>query len=389
MKIAYFDCFSGISGDMVLGALIDHGVDADWLKNVIRTHVTDEADIRVTMESRKGIRAARVHVDIGGRTCPRNYAAIRDLIRGSGLPEKVMGRSLAIFEKIAVAESRIHGCDIDDVHFHELGGVDALVDIVGAALCMDYLGFEHVRASRLPLGSGFVTCEHGTLPVPAPATAEILKGVPVRGTDIPFELVTPTGAAIITVLADGFGPLPDMTMDRISYGAGARDLENIPNLLRVISGQTGDHSQAAVMVETGIDDMNPEIFGYVMERLFGLGVLDVCLVPIHMKKNRPGTLLQVLCHLHQRDAVIAMILAETTTLGVRYYSVERQVLARESIEIDSAFGRVAAKKIHMPDGTARIVPEYESCREIALREHLPIRIIYERITSRHADPAAD
>lgn len=387
MKIAYFDCFSGISGDMVLAALIDHGVEVDWLKNMIRTHVTDEAEIRVTMESRKGIRAARVHVDIG-RTRPRNYAAIRDLIRGSGLPEKVMGRSLAIFEKIAVAESRIHGCDIDDVHFHELGGVDALVDIVGAALCMDILGFEHARASRLPLGSGFVTCEHGTLPVPAPATAEILKGVPVRGTDIPFELVTPTGAAIITVLADSFGSLPDMAMARISYGAGARDFENIPNLLRVISGETEHPGRTVIMVETGIDDMNPEIFGYVMERLFGLGVLDVCLVPIYMKKNRPGTLLQVLCHLHQRDAVIAMILAETTTLGVRYYPVERQVLARESIEIDSAFGRVAAKKIHMPDGTTRIVPEYESCREIALREQLPIRIIYERITG-HADPATD
>lgn len=387
MKTAYFDCFSGISGDMVLGALIDHGVDADWLKNMIRTHVTDEADIRVSVESRKGIRAVQVRVDVG-QSRSRDYAAIRDLITDSGLPEKVKGQSLAIFEKIAVAESRIHGCAIDDVHFHELGGVDALVDIVGAALCMDVLGFAHVRASRLPLGSGFVTCEHGVLPVPAPATAEIIKGVPVRGTDIPFEMVTPTGAAIITVLADGFGPLPDMTMNRISYGAGTRDLENIPNLLRVISGEMEHPGQTVIMVETAIDDMNPEIFGYVMERLFGLGVLDVCLVPAYMKKNRPGTLLQVLCHLQHRDAVIAMILAETTTLGVRYYPVERQMLARESVEIDSAFGRVAAKKIHMPDGTTRIIPEYESCRIIALRKRLPIRIIYERITG-HADPATD
>jgi pyridinium-3,5-bisthiocarboxylic acid mononucleotide nickel chelatase len=387
MKIAYFDCFSGISGDMVLGALIDHGVDADWLKTMIRSHVTDEAELCVTNTFRKGIRAVHVQVEVG-QSRSRDYAAIRDLISGSGLPEKVIAQSLSIFKKIAEAESRIHGCDMDHVHFHELGGVDALVDIVGAVLCMDALGFTHVRASRLPLGSGFVTCEHGTLPVPAPATAEILKGVPVRQSDIPFELVTPTGAAIITVMADGFGPMPDMTMDRISYGAGSRDLENTPNLLRVISGETAAPEQTALMVETAIDDMNPEIFGYVMERLFDLGVLDVCLMPVYMKKNRPGTLLQVLCRPHQRDAVIALILAETTTLGVRYYPVERQVLARESVEIDTPFGRVAAKKIHMPDNTTRIVPEYEACRQIALREKLPIRMIYERITG-HADPGKE
>jgi pyridinium-3,5-bisthiocarboxylic acid mononucleotide nickel chelatase len=387
MKIAYFDCFSGISGDMVLGALIDHGVDADWLRQMIRAHITDEAEIRVAVESRKGIRAVRVHVATG-RSRARDYAAIRDLIGNSGLPDPVKKQSLDIFAKIAAAESRIHGCDIDHVHFHELGGVDALVDIVGSALCVDALGFSHVRASRLSLGSGFVTCEHGILPVPAPATAEILKGVPVRGTDIPFELVTPTGAAIITTLADGFGPLPDMIIDRVSYGAGTRDFETSPNLLRVISGHADAPDAAAVMVETAIDDMNPEIFGFVMERLFGLGVLDVCLVPVQMKKNRPGTLLKVLCRPHQRESVAALILAETTSLGVRFYPVERRVLDREAVEIDTPFGRMAAKKIRMPDGAVRIVPEYDACREIALRDNLPIRVIYERIMG-HADPAAE
>ncbi len=387
MKIAYFDCFSGISGDMVLGALIDHGVDADWLKQMVRTHVTDEAEIGIAVESRQGIRAVRVHVT-ANRARPRDYTAIRDLIQNSGLSDPVKKRSLDIFSKIALAESRIHGCDIDHVHFHELGGVDALVDIVGSALCVDALGFSHVRASRLSLGSGFVTCEHGTLPVPAPATAEILTGVPVRGTDIPFELVTPTGAAIITTLADGFGPLPDMTMERVSYGAGTRDLKTTPNLLRVISGHADAPDATAVMVETAIDDMNPEIFGFVMERLFDLGVLDVCLVPVQMKKNRPGTLLKVLCRPHQRESVAALILAETTSLGVRFYPVERRILDREGVEIDTIFGRMAAKKIRMPDGAVRIVPEYDACRKIALREKLPIRIIYERIAG-HADPAAE
>ncbi|MEZ4551749.1 MAG: nickel pincer cofactor biosynthesis protein LarC [Desulfobacterales bacterium] len=232
----------------------------------------------------------------------RDYAAIRELIENSGLSAAVKNLSLSIFEKLARAESKIHGCPAEHVHFHEVGGVDAVVDIVGAALCTDYLKLETVSASKIPLGSGFVTCSHGTLPVPAPATAEILKNVPVFGTDDPVELVTPTGAAIISTLATSFGPMPDMRVSKIGYGSGTRDLSARPNLLRLFIGAAGLDGDTVTVIETTIDDMNPEIFGFLMDRLFADGALDVYFIPVFMKKNRPGTLLQVLCHRKQRVA---------------------------------------------------------------------------------------
>ncbi|MBW1842563.1 MAG: nickel pincer cofactor biosynthesis protein LarC, partial [Deltaproteobacteria bacterium] len=266
----------------------------------------------------------------------------------------------------------------------EVGGVDAIVDIVGTALCLEYLGIDTVIASKIPVGRGFVSCQHGTLPVPAPATIAILEGVPVYGTNLPFELVTPTGAAIIVALAESFDALPDMIVGKTGYGAGKRDLGNQPNLLRIITGtasglQTDKKTDTIVAVETCIDDMNPEIFGFLMDRLFDDGALDVCWIPVFMKKNRPGTMVQVLCRKDRKPAIIHRILSETTSLGVRFYDVQRVKLEREEITVESIYGSVSAKQVTDPQGSVRVVPEYEACKKIALEKNVPIRIVYDNI----------
>jgi uncharacterized protein (TIGR00299 family) protein len=391
---AYFDCFSGISGDMTLGALLDLGVPLEWLEEQLRRVPLNEFDIVVSPVQRHGIQAASVQVEILDSNISRNYSDIRDLIENSPLSDTVKSMSLAIFKKLAEAEARIHNCSVDHVHFHEVGGVDALVDIVGAALGLDYLGIKHIVASPIPLGKGFVTCSHGRLPVPAPATLGILTGVPVYGTGIPHELVTPTGAAIISSLAQRFELLPEMVIDRIGYGAGQRDLEDRPNLLRILlaaesesaADSDGKLSEDQItIVETCIDDMNPELFGYVMDRLFEDGALDVYLIPVHMKKNRPGTMLQVLCREDSRDRLINRVLSETTTTGVRFYQSRRRLLGRDQYKIKTTFGVIPVKRIRDPRGNFRLVPEYEVCRQIALEENIPLRLVYETVAREAAE----
>jgi pyridinium-3,5-bisthiocarboxylic acid mononucleotide nickel chelatase len=386
--IAYFDCFSGISGDMTLGAFVDLGVPLEWLKAQFETLPVSGYDLSAETVTRSGICAKSVDVFVKDDAASRNYKEITAIIENSSLSSKVKETSLAIFEKIARAEARIHRCPKEQVHFHEVGGIDALIDIVGTALCVDYLGIEKVMASPIPLGSGFVTCRHGTLPVPAPATLDILKGVPVYGTKIPHELVTPTGAAIIVTLADAFAEMPDMIIEKTGYGAGKQVLEAIPNLLRIVMGagpvlqdKTGNRHQEdkIVMVETCIDDMNPEVFGFLMERLFEKGALDVYWIPIFMKKNRPATMVKVLCPEDLCERVMDCILSETTSTGVRFYSAKRRMLPREPIVVKTAFGEIAAKQFIELDGSTRIVPEYETCRKIALDKKLPLRVVYDTI----------
>jgi uncharacterized protein (TIGR00299 family) protein len=307
MTIAYFDCFSGISGDMTLGALIHLGVPLEWLKTQLGLLPLSGFDINVLPAASNGIQARRVEVVVTDDRPPhRHYPDIVDIITASPFPEKARARSLAVFKRIAEAEAAIHGCDMASVHFHEVGAVDALVDIVGACLAVDYLGIERICVSPLPMGSGFVDCRHGVLPVPAPATLEILKRIPVYGGDQACELVTPTGAALVAALADDFGPMPLMKTDRIGYGAGSRELEQRPNLLRVVMGTAlepvvGVSSERLTVVEASVDDMNPEFFGYLMEMLFEDGALDVLWIPAFMKKNRPATLIQVICPPDRRD----------------------------------------------------------------------------------------
>ncbi len=380
---AHFDCFSGISGDMTLAAMVDLGVPPEWLREKLELILpADEFELKTGWVMRSGIKAVAVDVKVKPADHARDFRAIKALLLGSVLPETVRQRSLAIFEKIAAAEAAVHGCSMEQVHFHEVGAVDAIVDIVGTALGLDYLGVASVSAGAIPLGCGFVVCQHGTLPVPAPATLKIVEGLPVCGTRIPHELTTPTGAAILAVLADEFGPIPLMTVRTSGYGAGKRELKEQPNLLRVLLGRRSGlkgASNAVVVIETTIDDMNPEIFGFVMERLFQDGALDVCWVPVQMKKNRPGTLVQVLSRLEDRPAIVRRLLSETTTSGVRYYEVRREILEREIKWVDTAFGKVQVKAITRPDGKVQMTPEFDACRDIARERNMPIKDVYERI----------
>ncbi|UCH22567.1 MAG: nickel pincer cofactor biosynthesis protein LarC [Deltaproteobacteria bacterium] len=383
--LAYFDCFCGISGDMTLAALVDLGVPVDWLTHQLCRMPLVGFDLTVKPLTRNGIQAKIVQVDIKDDRISRDYAEIQNLIQNSNLSDRVKRKSLAIFETLAEAEAAVHGCPTEKVHFHEIGGIDALVDIIGTVLCLEYLGIQAVRSSKIPLGSGFVSSRHGTIPIPAPATLEILKNIPVYGTGVDHELVTPTGAAIVATLAESFDCPPEMIIKKTGYGAGTRDLEEMPNLLRIIVATlSGKETNPIVVVETCIDDMNPEIFGFVMDRLFEDGALDVYWIPVFMKKNRPGTMVQVLCSQNRRDAIIDRLVTETTSIGIRYHDVHRRILQRDPIEIETTFGTIRVKRITYPGGNVRIVPEYEVCKKIAYENDLPIRTVYDTITQEAA-----
>jgi len=381
MKILYFDCFSGISGDMILGAFADLGVPTDVIEESIRNLPLKAFHLEVSTAPRMNIWGQQVRVVVEEHNHARNYRDIRTLIEKSPLADTVKALSLRVFSRLAEAEASIHHCPKEEVHFHELGGVDTIVDIVGAALAAEWLNTDRVMASEIPLGKGFVTCEHGVLPVPAPATVALLKGVPVYGTGVSHELVTPTGAAIIACLAEDFGPMPEMRIKQVGYGVGARELEEMPNLLRILAGEPASmyEKDGVAVVETNIDDMNPEIFGFVMDRLFEDGALDVIWIPVSMKKNRPGTMIQVVCNDDDRDKVVHRILSETTATGVRHYRAERTKLPRKVKEAITSLGKVRVKEVSGPMGRLSVVPEYEDCKEIALKKKLPLKVVYETV----------
>ncbi len=382
MRLAYFDCFSGISGDMLLGALVDLGVPIDWLSGRLARIPLDGFSLRAEIVSRGSISGTKVHVEAEEAGVSRTWADIRSLLEAAAVSEAVRSRALSVFSRLAGVEARIHGCPVEEVHFHEVGGTDAIVDIVGTLIGLERLGIERIVASALPLGSGMARCRHGMIPVPAPATVGLLEGLPVYGAGIEAELVTPTGAALVGALADGFGPVPAMHIEKSGYGAGSVDLPDRPNLLRILTGKARPDaprlaSESVSVLEAVVDDMNPELFGYLMERLFENGALDVCWVPVYMKKNRPGTRVEVVCRPEKTEALITTLFSESTSTGVRYQQVARRVLPRESISVETEFGPVSAKQIRMPDGTLRLTPEYEACRSIAAARKVPIWRIYE------------
>ena len=381
----YMDCFSGLSGDMALGALIDLGVPVGWLKEQLTPLLEDRFDITCEKVFKSGIHAVDVtvsdhsHHHHGGdhhHHHALDYRKIRDLIGGSELKAEVKAKALAVFERIALAEAKIHGCDIDTVHFHEVGGIDAVVDIVGVILALDYLNVTQVTSSPLPLGSGTVTCAHGVLPVPAPATLEILKGIPVYGCDSGGEIITPTGAALAAELSHTFGPMPQRIVSAVGYGAGKRETKGLPNLVRMILGKEPHEAKAMVELACNIDDMSPELLGHAMETLFHSGALDVWFTPIQMKKNRPASQLSVLCTEGNRERITELILTETTTIGVRWQRINRTVLERQAIVLHCPSGEIAAKEVRLPDGSTRITPEYESCRLLARQKGCPLSNIY-------------
>jgi len=389
--IAYFDMFSGISGDMTLGALIDSGVPLDWLNKKL-DHILNGFQLKTHVVYKHHLKAIDLFVEVfdEGRAS-RNYHEIKVLIENSSLPEKVKMNSLSAFQKIALAESHIHGKDIETIHFHEIGGIDSIVDIIGSFLCVEYLGIEKVYASSIPLGSGFVTCAHGKIPVPVPATMAILKDVPVRPSDATTEIVTPTGAAIIATLATSFGEMPEMIIKQVGYGSGKRDTgSGLPNLLRIILGEprvhekknkTGVHKEVIHVVKTNVDDTIPEVLGFLMETLFENKALDVCYIPVQMKKNRPGIQLEVICRKQELDNIVQIILAQTTSIGVRHYECERSFLLREKAFVETFFGKLQVKKIINPDNSIRFVPEYDIAKKLAKEKKIPLKDVYTRILS--------
>ncbi|MGD8649783.1 MAG: nickel pincer cofactor biosynthesis protein LarC [Desulfobacterales bacterium] len=386
--LAYFDCFSGISEDMTLGALLDLGVPLNYLEDHLNSLPLADVNITVTPVHHKGIRAMSVSVSVDGFQAARNFADIRSLIENCSLSEKIKSFSLQIFTKLAMSDAHIPNSSSKNEHFFEVGGMDTIVGIMGTAICLDYLEIKKIVASHIPLGKGFLTGSHANLPLPAPATLGILKGVPVYGTDIPRELVTPSGAAIIVTLAESFGTLPNMTITGVGYGAGRPEVNGEPNLLRIVTGVQSDiaaglpdaiQEDQVFIIETCIDDMNPELFGYLMDRLFSDGALDVYWIPVYMKKNRPGTLLQVLSHPDDKDKLIRRILSETTTLGVRYYDTRRRLLWRDRFEVKTTYGVIPVKRVKDLQGNFRIVPEYDVCQKIAREQNVPLRMVYDTI----------
>ena len=414
MRIAYLDCFSGISGDMFLGALIDAGVAPKIFQQAVEA-LDIAAKLEISRVNRSGISATKVDVIVNGEKdtpraaeppeCEQSHShthdhahhhhahhehhhgrgltEIREIIRKTSLNESVKRSAIAIFEKLGDAEAKIHNVPIEQIHFHEVGAVDALVDITCAAVGLNALGVDEIICSPLNVGGGTVICAHGTFPVPAPATVELLKNVPVYSSGLQAELVTPTGAAIVRTLATRFASFPEMKIEKAGYGAGTRDFPDHANVLRITIGEAASKlaantSQETISVlEANLDDLNPQVFGYVMDRLLEAGALDVFVTPVQMKKNRPGNLLTVLAKPDDVDKLAQIIFAETTTLGVRRREENRQVLARNWQAVPTRFGDVRIKIASLNGTVTSYAPEYEDCRRIAAEHRVPLKLVMQ------------
>lgn len=387
-KIAYFDCCSGISGDMVLGALIDCGLDIKVLRKELAKLPVKDYSISVSKDERHHITGVNFCVRFKESRLHRTFKEIKILISRSRFSQRVKGLSISIFETLAKAEAKVHGCKADDVHFHEVGAVDSIIDIVGTAIAVEYLGIEKVYASSLPLGSGWVNASHGKMPVPAPATLEILKDVPIAKSIVASELTTPTGAAIIKTLAEDFGSMPHMRIEKTGYGIGDKNFKEIPNILRVVIGKGDACSERLFVLETNIDDMNPQIYDYLMSRLFKKGALDVFLIPIQMKKGRPAILLKALCNENKKDMLMNIIFEETTTIGIRSYEVDRRCLERNIKEVSTPYGKVKVKVSEKGGRLINIQPEYEDCKKIAEKENIPLKEVID-VVKRYSSQAVN
>lgn len=385
--ILHFDCFAGASGDMILAALIDAGAGLEAIQKQI-SKLDADAEIEAREVHRSGIRALQLRVT--GKRTPASYPAIRDLIREGGLDEPVERTALAALETLAVAEAEVHGTTVEEVHFHELSGIDTIVDLVGVAAALELLQIDAVSCSPVATGWGTVSSEHGELPVPAPATLELLKGVPTYGIDIKAELITPTGAAILRTIVTTFGPIPAMTVDSVGYGAGSRELE-VPNVLRAVVGVETRSELVGVdeiVVEANLDDMNPEFFEYVSERLYAAGANDVWITPAIGKKGRPASVLSVLAPPPLADRIREIVLSETSTIGIRTTRVEKFMLERrwEEVKVE---GRPVRIKVSSSGGrVVNVAPEYSDCAEVARLTGLPIKEVWRRALSATTSPSS-
>jgi len=379
LRVAYLDCCGGIAGDMLLAALIDAGADVVTLRGQLEGLGLAGWRLETWEERKHGLRGTRAAVVVTAEQPERRLGEILGLLEAAPLPARARETAVKVFLRLAEAEARVHGTTVDRVHFHEVGAVDAIVDVVGSLLALCQLGVERVYCSPLPTGQGYVEARHGLLPVPAPATAELLRGVPLRSVAVEGELVTPTGAALATTLAEEFGPLPGMVVDRIGYGLGSRTY-SIPNVLRIFVGRIAGREsgrEVLTVLETDIDDLNPEFFPYVEHLLRRAGALDVTLTQVLMKKGRPGVTVRVLCHPPGEEELLAILFRETTTLGVRVRREERLSLRREVVPVVTRSGEVRVKVAYLPDGSVgQLSPEFEDCRTLAERTGRPLREVY-------------
>ena len=395
MHTAYLDCFSGVSGDMLLGALLDAGVPESYLRAILAGLPLHGYTLKVEQKTMQGFATTQVRVECGGHDhghdqhghqhhAHRHLAEITTLLNQAAIPPPVRDKALAVFTRLAKAEAAVHGTTVEAIHFHEVGAVDALVDIVGTVAGFAYLNIDRLICSPLPMSRGWVTCAHGEIPLPSPAVCRLLEGVPVYGEQLDQELVTPTGAALLRELAYDFGPLPPMLLTRTGYGAGSMERrDGRPNLLRLLLGQgtAVAEAQEVEVIETHLDDWNPEFWPHVSERLMTAGALDVCLIPIQMKKGRPGFLLRVIAEPATRQPLTTLLFSETSAIGLRWRREQRMTLPRESVTVPTPWGDLAAKKITTPNGEV-ITPEYEACRKIAAAHQVPLQTVYAAV-SRH------
>ena len=379
MRIAYFDCFSGASGDMILGSLIDAGLSPQRMREELKKVSIPGVRLNVRKVIKGGISATQVIV--AGKKEVRSHRNLNELLKiveRSHLESEVKKKSIEVFQRIASVEAKIHRKPVEEIHFHELGGLDSIVDIVGSIWGFRQMGIDGVYVSKVNVGTGFVKCEHGILPVPAPATLALMKGKPIYSSGAETELLTPTGAALLTSLGSHFGQMPSMKVEKIGYGAGRDDLPH-PNVLRLIIGTPAVTSgqERVTVIETNIDDMNPQFYEYVMERLLEMEVQEVYLTPILMKKNRPATLLAAICPPEKLPSVIECLLKETTTLGLRWHEEERSRADREILSLQTKYGRIRFKLARWQGRMINLSPEYEDCKRLALKKRIPLKEVFE------------
>jgi len=385
MKVAYFDCFAGASGDMILGALMDAGLELELLKGELaKLHLT-HYDLQVKKVAKRGIGGSQAVVSVheDHHHHHRHLHDIEEIIDKSDLKESVKRKSIEIFTRLAEAEAKVHQTTIEQIHFHEVGAMDAIIDVVGAVAGLAALGIEKVYCSPLHVGTGTVECAHGTLPVPAPATAELIRGKPIYSTGVEGELLTPTGAAILTTLSSDFVPMPAMTLENVGYGAGTSE-PAIPNLLRVAIGEVLDEVKGykierTAVIETTIDDMNPEVYDYLIQKMLDMGALDVFLTALQMKKNRPGTMVTVICVPENVGKFSDFLMRETTTIGLRWRVDNRIKARRTTKEITTKYGVIKFKVAQVGDSAINVSPEYEDCKRAALERKVPLKEVMEEV----------
>lgn len=381
MRVAYGDLIGGVSGDMFVAALLDLGLPLNKLRSELKKISSLKFELKVAKKIVHSIRATQLLVICAKNEAPRSWKQIHALIERSKLNTEIKNTGIEIFTRLARAEAKIHGVAVDNVHFHEIGATDSIVDILAAAIGKRELGIGSFNFSRIPLGRGVTGSMHGPLPIPGPATLELLKGLPVFGVDVEGETVTPTGAAIVRTLGKTFGEQPNMKVEKIGYGTGQKAFLSRPNLFRLILGADNPtwRREEMLVIETNIDDMNPQFYDHVIDRLFDAGARDVFLAPIQMKKNRPATLLTVICEPLRREPIAGIIFQETSTIGMRYYPVSRMILNRESKKVKTRFGEITVKTIEQPNGAKRSSPEYDDLKRIAAAKKIPIKQLHDEI----------